>query len=70
MMTRKDYEIIACAIRDSKPHNPSPCAVDNAAFYAWEGVIDKVAFSIAAMNPNFDSGRFKRRCRETVKEPS
>lgn len=53
-MTRKDYILIALALRDVQPRDDSPfCAV-----MQWKNDRDSIADAFAADNPHFDRVRF------------
>lgn len=67
-MTRKHFEQIAAALRDTKP--PKPGADKShywAARYAsevkrWEIVVERMTEFCAESNPRFDRERFQRAC--------
>ena len=55
-MTRKDYELIAAALRKSHP------AGDPAAHAVWRRSVIDIADALAAENPRFDANRFVDAC--------
>lgn len=61
-MTRKDYELIAAALRRSQPSLALPLKEGVAAQGAWSRVVEEVAVTLFASNPNFNSDRFIDAC--------
>ena len=57
-MTRKDYILIARALRESRPGIGYERNL-----LAWEGTCIRMADALAADNPRFDRERFMRACR-------
>ena len=56
-MTRKDYELIASALRSARKgdaHRQQDAGVDRA--------VEKIAAALANQNPSFKPGRFKAAC--------
>lgn len=57
-MTRKDYEVIAMALRVSAPIG-MPATVE---FEVWAGVVETMADALAQENARFNRGRFLESC--------
>ena len=57
-MSKKDYEVLAAALRSSKPD-----AKRKAALEQWEKDVDAISKACGNDNPRFDYGRFARACR-------
>jgi len=54
-MSRKDYEVIAAAMRQSKPDNSND-------LLQWQKSVDALCKKLAANNPRFLSTEFKEAC--------
>ena len=63
-MTRKDFELIASAIRTRTPSRVARtnAAMDAGAFQACEDIARRLADTLADTNPRFDKARFLRAC--------
>ncbi len=61
-MTRKDYELIAAALRKAQPALRGPLAEDVARQGAWSATVERLADALAAENPRFDANRFIDAC--------
>lgn len=61
-MTRKHFQAIADALRDSKPEpetdDPNVTIIYGAAYFQWRLTISNVARACAQFNPAFDRDRF------------
>ena len=56
-MTRKDYEVIAAALRQSRvPPNGRPIQPERS---AWWRTFDAITIVLAADNPRLDTKRFR-----------
>lgn len=62
-MTRKDYELIAAAIKEAKPLLP-PVAdyAETTRQLGWQTTAHAVAEALARDNPRFDRERFLAAC--------
>jgi hypothetical protein len=56
-MTRKHFEALAAALKNSKPTFP-----DHLATVQWKNDVSAIADACATINPNFDKDRFKAVC--------
>lgn len=56
-MTKKDYELIAAALAESRP-KPNEHVQD----VAWEKVVRTLAITFKYDNPKFDIGKFCAAC--------
>lgn len=56
-MTRKDFELIAAALKNSKPLPELP-----ANQHGWRNAVHAVANALADENPRFDHERFLAAC--------
>ena len=54
-MTRKDYKVIAEALRECRPDK----ATDSAKRIGWEWAVDAVASACARDNPRFSYAKFR-----------
>ena len=63
-MTRKDFELIAAAIRTRVPSLSARtnAAMDAGAFQACGDIARRLADTLASTNPRFDRARFLRAC--------
>lgn len=61
-MTRKDYILIAAALRFVKPEPLAGQPVESAITNTWENTVSNVASTLARDNARFDSGRFLAAC--------
>jgi len=63
-MTRKDYALIAQAMRDIRP--PKPFALSDEAErevrLQWNSSVESLAVSLQLDNPRFDAGKFRDAC--------
>lgn len=57
-MTRKDYVLLAAALKDAKPL-PSPCPES---CHGWRLASHAVCEALSRDNPQFDRDRFLRAC--------
>lgn len=55
-MTRKDYKLIAAALREAKPEG------DNMALATWQLTVNNIATALAGDNPRFDYQIFLKAC--------
>jgi hypothetical protein len=62
-MSRKDYELIAEAFRDTRPMDN---ASDPNLWNQWRADVNRIARALRGTNPRFDTARFVTACnRET-----
>ena len=63
-MTRKDYVLIAEALKDSKPTtwDGSTEQFDNGAYTAWLSSVRMLCYRLSQNNPRFDRERFLAAC--------
>lgn len=61
MMTRKDFELIAAAIRDSRPHAYG-APHERVETVQFDRTATEVAIALSETNPRFDRGRFLAAC--------
>ncbi len=61
-MTRKDYELIAAALRKAQPALRGPLAEDVARQGAWSATVESLAAALAAENPWLDANYFIDAC--------
>jgi hypothetical protein len=61
-MTRKDYELIASALRSSRLHLPSNDERQAGAKDQWETTVEEVADDLERENPRFDRNKFLTAC--------
>jgi hypothetical protein len=61
-MIRKDYRLIASALRSACPPAHSVYLETMAAFLAWFAVVLSVTQALAEQNPRFDPARFIEAC--------
>ena len=59
-MTKKDYELIAKAIRDTKNTYSKGAKID--AYYCLDDVARAISIRLENENPRFDSVKFYRAC--------
>jgi hypothetical protein len=57
-MTRKDFQLIADALKDSKPTTGEARAIHD----QWNLTVSKVTDSLATTNPRFDRKAFVKAC--------
>ncbi len=62
-MTRKDYEMIAAAIRRQMTELDPGTNSDAVALVALDNLAADLAGELTATNPRFDQARFLRACR-------
>jgi hypothetical protein len=62
MMSRKDYEAIAEAIKSERENQWREAAPDSLPVLALRSMAQRVARVFEADNPRFDRGRFLRAC--------
>jgi len=56
-MTKKDYELIAAAIKDNREYDPMECYAE-----ALDDVARSLATALQRDNPRFDRDRFLKAC--------
>lgn len=64
-MSRKDFELIARAIRKTRPEgygNASNVQLTRAQIYQWNGVVNELTDAFSADNPRFDRVKFMVDC--------
>jgi hypothetical protein len=63
MMTRKDYQLIAAALKSARV--PSSLGNENKAIYnnGVDNAVDFVARELAKDNPRFDDQKFRAACK-------
>ena len=66
-MTRKDYRIIAAALRHVKPSNPLTTPKEHAKALEymgkeWSWTVDSIATALEQDNPRFNRVRFNEAC--------
>lgn len=57
-MTRKDYQLIADALRHARPLAPPSTSILRAAHYTLDSAARHLAEALALDNPRFDRERF------------
>lgn len=60
-MTRKDFELIARVLRDSKPDDLLLRYVESHAI-AWNGIVQRFANELQKTNLRFDVDKFRDAC--------
>lgn len=61
-MTRKDYELIAAALRAAKPAIRGTPAKYGERLGAWAASVESLAAALKGDNPRFDPDRFVDAC--------
>ncbi len=61
-MTRKDYQVVAEALRETRPNQ----ATDPGAFHQWQTVRNRVAWALKVNYRNFDIAKFMEWTEKTV----
>ena len=61
-MTKKDYELLAAALRDAHPITTSRAADLAPMQVAWGRCVHEIAHALAGQNPRFDRVRFVLAC--------
>jgi hypothetical protein len=65
-MSKKDYELIARALKDSKPQSKLNANYQDNVYFermvVWESVINKVAAEMENENPRFNRAKFLQAC--------
>lgn len=57
-MTRKDFIVIAAALKFTKPESLAGLPVDTAIVDTWNNTVSHMACVLAATHPRFDFSRF------------
>jgi hypothetical protein len=61
-MSRKDYVLIAAALKFTKPEPLAGLPVDSAIIDTWHNTASELAAALARDNPRFDMSRFLKAC--------